>query len=146
MSYFVDASFLVALFASDQHSAAARRWWNVNANPVMRTSRLAYFEAENSIRALRVGNKITAQEEFSSIETMKRYLLEGFIELWETPVKRLFPSARRLSQFHSTDRSFGAMDILHVASALDVKAGCLLSFDDRQCLLARAEGLKTMPG
>ncbi|MFM2166798.1 MAG: hypothetical protein RIS79_1169, partial [Verrucomicrobiota bacterium] len=61
----------------------------------MRTSRLAYFEAENSIRALRVGNKITAQEEFSSIETMKRYLLEGFIELWETPVKRLFPSARR---------------------------------------------------
>jgi len=76
---------------------------------------------------------------------MKRYALEGYIELWETPVKRLFPSARRLSQFHSTDRSFGAMDILHVAGALDMKATYLLTFDQRQHELAIAEGLKAAP-
>jgi hypothetical protein len=76
---------------------------------------------------------------------MKRFTLEGYIELWETPVKRLFPSARRLSQFHSTDRSFGAMDILHVAAALDMKSKALLSFDGRQRQLAEVEGLGTMP-
>lgn len=145
MNYFADASFLVAFFASDQHSKQAIRWWDEHGNPVMRTSRLAYFEAENSIRVLRVAKKITHEEQFQSIETMKRFILEGMLELWETPVKRLFPSARRLSQFHTTDRSFGAMDILHVASALEMKASCLLSFDDRQKELAESEGIKTAP-
>lgn len=42
-------------------------------------------------------------------------------------------------------RSFGAMDILHVASALDMKAACVLLFDMRQRELAEAEGLKTAP-
>jgi predicted nucleic acid-binding protein len=145
MTCFADASFLVAFFSSDVHSRRARRWWDQHANPLLRTSRLAYFEAENSIRALRVAARITPEEELRSIETMKRYALEGYIELWETPVKRLFPSARRLSQFHSTDRSFGAMDILHVAGALDMKATYLLTFDQRQHELAIAEGLKAAP-
>jgi predicted nucleic acid-binding protein len=144
MIYFADASFLVSYFSKDAHSKTAVRWWESHGQ-VIRTSRLAYFEAENAIRSLRVGNEITAKEEFDALESMKRYVLEGFIELWETPVKRLFPSARRLSQFHSTDRSFGAMDILHVASALDMKAASILSFDQRQQQLAVSEGLKAAP-
>ncbi len=94
---------------------------------------------------MRVSGLIQPEEEFEALENMKRFILEGMLELWETPVKRLFPSARRLSQFHTTDRSFGAMDILHVASALEMKASCLLSFDDRQKELAESEGIKTAP-
>ncbi len=111
----------------------------------MRTSRLAYFEAENSMRAMRVAGKITTEEEFSAIETMKRYTLEGIIELWEVPVKRVFPAARRLSQFHTTNVSYGAMDIIHVASALDMDSAGFLSFDRRQRQLAEAEGMSVQP-
>lgn len=73
---------------------------------------------------------------------MKRMLLEGFIELWEVPVKRLYPAARRLSQFHTQTAGYGAMDIIHVASAQDMGATIFLSFDRRQRELAKAEGIK----
>ncbi|MFO1438349.1 MAG: type II toxin-antitoxin system VapC family toxin [Verrucomicrobiaceae bacterium] len=141
MKPFADASFLVSFFATDEHSKKAERWWRNNRQP-MRTSRLALFEAENTIRRMRVAQKITADEEHHALESMRRGLLEGFIELWEVPVRRLYPDARRLSLHHNKIKSYGAMDILHVASALDMRCDLLLTFDDAQSELARAEGLK----
>jgi hypothetical protein len=52
---------------------------------------------------------------------------------------------RRLSQHHNKEKGFGAMDILHVASALDMGCDTLLSFDGSQRAPAKAEGLKVLP-
>jgi predicted nucleic acid-binding protein len=144
MKPFADASFIVAFCAKDQHSAKAKLWWKKHACPMF-TSRMALFEAENTIRVMRVARKLTKAEEQRALNFLKRAQLEGFIELWEVPVRRLYPAARRLSQHHSQDKGYGAMDILHVASALDMRCDTLLSFDDTQRELAGAEGLKVVP-
>jgi predicted nucleic acid-binding protein len=144
MKPFADASFIVSFCAEDQHSAKARLWWRKNLRPMF-TSRLALFEAENTIRVMRVARKLTAAGAQHALEALQRAQLEGFIELWEVPVRRLYPAARRLSQHHNKQKGFGAMDILHVASALDMRCDTLLSFDEPQRELAEAEGLDVAP-
>ena len=144
MKPFADASFLVSFCAKDEHSGKAKAWWRKNMQPMF-TSRLALFEAENTIRVMRVAGRLSKADEHRGLEELKRAQLEGFIELWEVPVRRLYPSARRLSQHHTTDRGYGAMDILHVASAQDMQCDSLLSFDEPQREPAKAEGLREMP-
>jgi predicted nucleic acid-binding protein len=144
MKPFADASFIVSFCADDEHTPKARAWYH-RFSSTMLTSRLALFEAENSIRRMRVARKLSDLKTQQALENLKRTQLEGFIELWEVPVRRLYPSARRLSQYHSQDKGYGAMDILHVASALDMHCDTSLSFDQSQCELAKAEGLNTAP-
>jgi len=145
MKPFADASFLVAFCcASDGHARKADIWWH-GRQCIMFTSRLALFEAENSVRVMHASRTITADAMHAALENLKRALLEGFIELWEVPVRRLYPDARRLSQRHNRDKGHGALDILHVASALDMRCDMLLSFDHAQRELAVAEGMKTAP-
>jgi len=144
MKPFADASFLVSFCANDEHTVKARAWWERNSCSMF-TSRLALFEAENSIRVMRVACKLTISQTQLALENLQRAQLEGFIELWEVPVRRLYPAARRLSQHHNKEKGFGAMDILHVASALDMGCDTLLSFDGSQRELAKAEGLSVLP-
>lgn len=109
-------------------------------------SRLVLLEAENAIRVLPLtSEKFTREEVRESLETLKRAILEGFFEIREVPVRRLYPAAQRLSQTHSLRAHFGAMDILHVASAMELGCDLLLSFDKKQRELALAEDLAVMP-
>ena len=142
MRHFADASFIVSSCADDEHTPLARSWFRRNSHTVF-TSRLALFEAENTILRMRVSQRLTEEKTFKTLENLKCAQLEGFIELWEVPVRRLYPAARRLSLHHNKIKSYGAMDILHVASALDMRCNVLLTFDEPQAELARAEGLKT---
>ncbi len=145
MKPFADASFVVSFCARDEHGGKAWRWWR-KANCIMMVSRLVLLEAENAIRVLPLtSQKFTREEVKESLETLKRAILEGFFEIREVPVRRLYPAAQRLSQTHSTCAHFGAMDILHVASAMELGCDLLLSFDKKQRELAQAEGLAVMP-
>lgn len=144
MRFFAEASFLVAAFAPDEHTAKAWRWWH-RWDSVLWTSRLALFEAENTIRVMPLSGKCKPAESRWGIEKMKRAILEGLIVVREVPVRRLYPAAVRLSQHHCTTAGYGAMDIIHVAAALDMRADVLLTFDHQQGTLAKAEGLRVMP-
>jgi predicted nucleic acid-binding protein len=141
---FADASFLVAFFAGTEHSKEARRWWKRN-HDVVTVSRLVLFEAKNSIRSLPLSGKIKRADARWAIEHMKRRVLEGMIEVRELSNKRVYPAARRLSMHYCEIKSFGAMDIVHVATAQELGAQLFLSFDDRQRELAESEGMQVMP-
>lgn len=141
---FADASFLVAFFAGTEHGKEARKWWKRNYD-VITVSRLVLFEAENSIRSLPLSGKIKRADARWAIEHMKRRALEGMIEVRELSIKRVYSAARRLSVHYCENKSFGAMDILHVATAQELAARVFLSFDGRQRELAEAEGLEVLP-
>ena len=94
---------------------------------------------------LPLGGKCSASEARKALDGIKRTLLEGLLVRREVPILRLYPAAQRLSQHHSTRASYGAMDVLHVASALELHADTLLTFDERQGELARAEDLEVRP-
>jgi predicted nucleic acid-binding protein len=142
MKPFADASFVVSFCADDMHTPRVRSWFRRNRCNVY-TSRLALFEAENTIHRSRASGRLNDEQAHKALENLKRSLLEGFIELWEVPLRRLYPSARRLSQHHNQNKGYGALDILPIASALDMRCDTLLTFDSAQAGLVRAEGLKT---
>ncbi|MBL9115852.1 MAG: PIN domain-containing protein [Verrucomicrobiaceae bacterium] len=139
-----DASFLVSFFGNDECTTKASRWW-IKADVILTASRLVIFEAENSMRTLHLEGKCTVDECLWAVGKMKRAIGEGLIEVRDPMTKRLYPSATRLSKYHSESKRFGAMDILHVAAALDLGARQLVTFDARQRELAEAEGLMVAP-
>lgn len=53
--------------------------------------------------------------------------------------------AERLSSLHTRTHGHRAFDLLHVATALHLKAGEFLSFDGNQRKVAQAEGLTPRP-
>lgn len=141
---FADASFLVSFFGHDGRSREALRWWRT-ANTVLNVSRLVWFEAENSLRTLHLEGSCTPAESAWAVEKLRRAKAEGLIEVRDSRASRLFPAAARLSAHYAGQKRFGAMDILHVATALDLGAKQFVSFDERQRELAEAEGLDVVP-
>ncbi len=55
---------------------------------------------------------------------------------------RVYSIAEELSAQHTVQGGHRSFDLLHVATALHVKAGRFLTFDARQAALAKAAGLK----
>ena len=146
MTIYADASFIVALVVeSDEHRPTAWRWWQGNDGPVIQVSRLTIFEAQNTIRGWGVARKCRPSEVTTALHRLHRLLLEGVLLRRRVTDHRLFPHAARLSQFHTTIATYGALDILHVATALELRASTFLSFDKRQRELAEAEGLVVLP-
>lgn len=136
----------MALFVrGDDHWEHAWQWWRAEKGPTLTVSRLTLFEAENTIRASVVANKIRTAQSHEALEGIQRALLEGIIVRRNVAEHHLFTAAARLSQHHTVSATFGALDILHVAAALHLGAARFLSFDHRQRQLAEAEGLEIWP-
>lgn len=143
---YADASFVVALFVKDDdHRQDAWSWWKKQRGPSLIVSRLTIFEAENTIRGMVVAKEISASEAREAIQGIQRARLEGILIRRNVHEHRLFPHAARLSQHYTITATYGALDILHVATALDCQADKFLSFDARQRELAKAEGLHIAP-
>lgn len=141
---FADASFLVAFFAGGHFHREAVRWWQ-NSQAVLTVSKLVLFEAENSMRTLPLKGNVSQAAATRGIEMMKRAILEGLIEVRALRVARVYPHGLRLSAHYAERRSFGAVDLLHVATALDLGAREFLTFDQDQGDLARLERLHVLP-
>jgi predicted nucleic acid-binding protein len=141
---FADASFLVAFFAGGDFHREAVRWWQ-RTDTIITVSRLVLFEAENSMRTLPLGGKVTREAARHGIEMMKRAILEGLIEVRALRAARVYPHGLRLSAHYAEKRAFGAVDLLHVATALDIGAREFVTFDHNQKELAKTEGLIVAP-
>lgn len=142
---YADASFIVALFVrEDDHWQEAWYWWRTEGGPSLIVTRLGMFESENTIRALAASKRIRPVESRQALAGIHRASMEGILIRRIAPEHQLFPAAPRLSQHHTLKTTFGALDILHVASAIHLKVKRFLSFDQRQCYLAEAEGLEVL--
>jgi predicted nucleic acid-binding protein len=146
MIAYADTSFVVALFAGEATQwRKAWKWWHAAGLCQVMVSRLTLMESENAFHALRVDHKITTAELRVAQHGLLRARMEALLVRRETPAHRLYPEAHRLVTHHSARAAYGALDILHVAAALILRAGTLLTFDKQQAALARAAGLRTAP-
>jgi len=142
---FADTSFVISAFVQDEFNNSVWRWWKRHSMASVFITPLVLFEAENSIRGFPIAGKCVPDEARSALEGIKRGLLEGLFICQSVHAKRLFPQATRLSFHHTLSATFGAMDVLHVASAMELGADTFLTFDKRQGEMAAAEGLKVKP-
>jgi len=107
-------------------------------------SPLAILECVNAVELRVFRGDRTAQQASDSIRALSSDLTNGVYRRGAVPASA-WRMARDLSRRHTA--SFGArsLDILHVATALAMKAQAFLTFDRIQGKLAKAEGLVTAP-
>ena len=145
MNWYSDASFLVSAFGEDGNTLAAKRWLRRCTQFPILVTRLSILEAETALRAAVAGGRLTPVKMQSALAAIHRATLEGYVERKDIPLNQWFPQAHRISAHAQTGCVCRALDVLHVAAAVILKAGGLLSFDKHQRELAELEDLAVAP-
>ena len=137
--HFADASFL-----GDANGSKAWKWW-ASSKAVLHVSRLVLLEAENAIRSSVFQHGIAQQDSIEALHLLKRALVDGVLVRREISSARLYPAAQRICMRHTGPETFGTMDIIHVACAVELGSTHFVSLDRSQRKLAVAEGLVACP-
>ena len=140
MTGYLDPSFLVSLYSSDDNFEAA-----VQAMQTFQGQRLVTtFGTLEVINAfgLRVFRKqVTSSQAQSSLDDFEQDLRAGVLQVCPLP-EQVFEHARRLSQQTTATLGTRTADLLHVAAALELGVDRLFSFDKQQRKLAQVVRLK----
>ncbi len=142
MRTYADTSFLVALYLTDNFTPQASSYMAKNQQVLVFTE-LQSAEVRNAFR-LRVAHKRSSSEEiFRALSNLDRDLGEGILEFTSINWPELFREYERISAKYTEQEAHRFADILHLASALTLRARIFLTFDQRQARLAKALGFKT---
>ena len=140
MNDYFDTSALVALYVSEAYFQLARRAAQT-AGQIPFTP-LHDLELGNALQLLRGRRLIDGRQ----LQLLSSHVAEDrdAERLVETPIDlhRVFVRARELSAAHSARGLCRSLDVLHVASSLELGCRRFVSGDDRQLLLARALDLE----
>ncbi len=139
MSTYADTSFIASLYLLDAHSRrAAGRMKNASL-PILMTP-LGELELLNalSLRLFRKELELPAIE--GAYALFEADLVEGVVQRAPLP-SDAYEQAARIAQRHTPRLGTRTLDVLHVASALTLSARTFYTFDRRQRVLAKREGL-----
>ena len=138
---YADTSFLVSLYVQDANSARAV----ANAPrmlPVLLTP-LTEHELRNAIRLCVFRRQITTAQREKALHDLENDKAAGVLHVAPLDWPKALKHAEALGRRHTEGLGARGMDILHVASALALKAERFVTFDQRQRELARLAGLDT---
>lgn len=144
MSVYADASVLVSLITEDGNSDNAKILLRGYDGVLIWTDFLK-LEVTNAIRMGVREKRVTEKEARSSLELSKQLIDGGVWHKREVDWVRVFARAHGLSNAHTSAMKVRSLDILHVASAMDLGVGEFWSFDKRQRALAAEVGLRVNP-
>lgn len=147
MTVYPDTSFLCALYREQENSKLADAWRKAMGE-VLPITTLLLFEFRQSVRFQTWLHRKDATKGYGGKEGAKMLadlqcdLDAGLVEIVPTDWAKVHATAEQLSARNTGKDGPRAFDILHVATALEVGAERLLTFDARQSALAKAAGLK----
>jgi predicted nucleic acid-binding protein len=145
VKWYSDASYLVSAFGEDSNTPAAKRWLRQCADFPILITRLTVLEAETALRAAVADGRLTHEKMQAAMADIHRSVLEGHLQRKEVPHHQWFPQGHRISMHATTGCVCRALDVLHVAAAVILKAKGVLTFDKHQRELAKVEGLEVAP-
>ena len=138
---YVDPSALTRLYLHQPGSAEMVKWRRRHSGPLTVTHH-GRVESINAISLACFRGEISSDEAEKAWAYLDHDFANGLLVqadiLWRAALQR----AHELSRVHSLKLGSRSLDVLHVASALELKSRALLTFDDRQRKLAAAVGLK----
>jgi predicted nucleic acid-binding protein len=140
LTVYVDSSFLVSLYVTDQHSAESRQRV-LSASSILFTP-LHLAEWAHAIAQHVFRRKLTPSEaqrmhlHLEADRSAGRWLEAALPE-------HAFELCADLARRYGPKLGVHTLDSLHVACALELKAERFWTFDERQAKLAKAVGLKT---
>jgi len=141
---YADSSFLVSLYRKDRNSAAADRLMTTGTGAIG-FSPLSRIELRNALRNLTARGEIDEYDCRLAFQQIDADLDSGLLRHITFNWTETFRRADELSQQHATSEGQRAIDLLHVAIALEGRATTFLSFDRRQSRMAPAAGLIVKP-
>lgn len=137
---YVDSSALRQLYAHDRCSAAMAAW-RFKHPGALGVTRFTRVELINSMAAAVARQDITADD----FDDFVRDLAEDFsaerLRLADVPWRAVLDDAAELSRAYTPALGTRSLDVLHVASALELGARWFVTYDQRQARLAKACGL-----
>ena len=144
MSVYADSSFLASLYLPDGHFAAANQFMQTVGVALPLTS-FGAFELKNAIRAAVVRRSVTETEARRVLGLIQQDTTTGQLAPTTCDWEAIYGQAEQLSVRYTLTGGHRALDVLHVASALVLRATDFLTFDQRQAELARHAGLVVLP-
>lgn len=140
MNVYVDTSFVVSVYLTDDHSAEARQ--RMASRPRCWLTPLHHAEWVHAVERHIFLGRLSSREakqfrlQFDRDRAQGIWLEANFPDL-------AFEVCAQLARRHAARLGSRTLDALHVACALELKADQFWTFDERQAKLARAAGLKT---
>lgn len=142
MKVYADSSFLVSLYSLDVHSARAAAEVRRSRAEIMMTP-LLELELSNALE-LRVFRKESSPAEVREARLeLQAHISDGVYGITGMP-STVFDLARRIALKRTATAGTRTLDILHVASAVLLRAEKFWTFDQRQARIAKAEGLQLL--
>lgn len=137
---YADTSFLVSLYIQDANSGKAATD-APKLLPVCLTPLLEH-ELRNAIRLGVFRRQITTTQREKALHDLENDKAAGVLHTVPLDWPKALKQAEALGRRHTEGLGARGMDILHVASALALKADRFVTFDERQRELARLAGLE----
>lgn len=143
-----DTSFLCALYRQQDNSQSALGYRRSMPGPLPVTRLLlwefrqsARFQAFRHSKNPEVGYPLEEAERM--IAKVDEHIRQDSIKMETCELMAVLVTAERISKAHTFGGGHRSLDLLHVATAIELDARTFLSFDANQTRLAAAEGLET---
>src|SRR5579872_347368 len=130
MRSYADISFLVSLYTRDAHSAAAAAAMTQAELPLFLTS-FGELELTNAIQLRAFLKELTRPQATQALAAARHDMVSGVYFL-KPLASTVFERALRLARTRTSVLGTRTLDILHVASALDLKIETFYTFDKHQ--------------
>jgi predicted nucleic acid-binding protein len=141
LTRYADTSLLASLYLNDARVAESVALLRTFSIPVTVLGRIELF---NALQLAVFRRQILATEAAALRATIEQDLASGVLRMTPLPA-HVFERAEALVASHSAVLGARSLDVLHVATAVELGAGVFLTYDQRQAALARAAGLKVRP-
>jgi len=144
MSATADSSLIVALYLAEADSARADAACAAMPPPVRLTDWHRVEIANAFQRAVKNG-RITAAQASQLWQDFNADIAAGRFEIATLDHAAVLSRTLALTQKHTATTGTRSLDLIHIATALELGATDFLSLDHRQRQAANAEGLRVMP-
>lgn len=138
---YADPSALLKLYVHEPESAAMSAW-RMRAKGALPLTEHGRLEITNGICLAAFRGAIGAEALRDALASFEEDIADGrYVHadvLWRATLRR----ARDISRMHTPTLGSRSLDVLHVATALELGLRDFVTFDQRQQQLARATGLK----
>ncbi|MDR1145091.1 MAG: type II toxin-antitoxin system VapC family toxin [Verrucomicrobiales bacterium] len=144
MVSYADTGFIISLYLEESTRAVALEAIG-KLQQILPITPLHELEFRNALNLRLWRKEITVAERDTVARKFEIDIADELYERVEVPAPELWHTAMRLSNRHTPSAGTRALDLLHVAAALTLQAGELLTFDERQRRMALAAGLAVRP-
>ncbi|MBN2124503.1 MAG: type II toxin-antitoxin system VapC family toxin [Deltaproteobacteria bacterium] len=138
---YVDTSVIVKLYVKETLSREVASWIRAN-NEAIPLTLFHDLEFNNAVQLKQFRSEITHEEAITIASTRQEHEDKGIYYRPSINWAEAFQCGIDLSREHTGTIGSRSLDILHIASALTMKADRFLTLDERQMELALLVGLK----